>query len=191
MKTRQKSLPAPVSGDPELPSKLAKSKNTRSKTIKPRIEELVPLILDRLGDNTLAAIYRDRIRTERTRRYELPARPLTGPPVRIEIMHTLLGIELKIGRRRLVCPDLSTARYLSVFARMGVGAIAVPYDITRIARLADDLESAWFRMHMIAEDLLGAEGERALGRLMKLLVRQQREVVEALGPGPVAPRFNR
>jgi hypothetical protein len=44
---------------------------------------------------------------------------------------------------------------------------------------------------MIAEDLLGAEGERALGRLMKLLVRHQREVVEALGPGPVAPRFNR
>lgn len=190
MKTRQKS-PSLVASDEPAKGQPLRSRPGVTKSAKPKIEELVPLILDRLGDNTLAGIYRDRIRAERTRRYELPARPLTGPPVRIEIMHTLLGIELKIGRRRLVCPDLSTARYLSVFARMGVGAIAVPYDITRIARLADDLESAWFRMQMVAEDLLGSEGGRAPGRLMRLLIRQQREAVEALGPGPVAPRFNR
>jgi hypothetical protein len=155
------------------------------------IDELVPEILARLGENTISGIYRDRIRPDRTRRYELPAPAASSRPVRIEIMHTLLGIELKIGRRRLMCPDLSTARYLSVFARLGVTTVAVPYDITRVARLADDLESAWFRMQMLAEDLLGEAGDRRLTRLIRQLIGREREEVEAIGPGPVAPRFNR
>ena len=53
----------------------------------------------------------------------------------------MLGIELKVANRRLLCPDLATARYLSVFARLGCDVIAVPYDITQISRIADELES--------------------------------------------------
>lgn len=154
-------------------------------------DQTIEDILIRLGEESMAGIYRHRIRTMRTRRYELPA-PLRGSrPGRIEIMHTLLGIELKIGKRRLMCPDLSTARYLSVFARLGLTAIAIPYDITRVARLADDLESAWFRMvRLVEESRPGASGQ-SITRMVRQLEDQQRQEIEAIGPGPVSPQFNR
>jgi len=106
-------------------------------------------------------------------------------------MHTLLGIELKIGRQRLSCPDLSTARYLALFARLGVAAVALPYDITRIARLADELESSWHRMIMLTEDESAGRSEHFPKRFVRFLILRQRQEVEDLGPGPVAPQFNR
>src|SRR5687767_5527358 len=101
-----------------------------------------------LKEAWLPHIYRDRIRRLRTRSYHfegLPDKP------RVEIQHTLLGVELKAGRRRLLCPDLATARYLSVFARAGCEHVAVPYDITRISQLADELESSWHRMLLLID----------------------------------------
>ena len=80
-----------------------------------------------LGDSWLPRIYRERILKTRTRSYQFPSFAKNASP---EIHHTLLGIELKVGRRRMLCPDLATARYLAVFARLGVKAAAVPYDIT-------------------------------------------------------------
>ena len=74
-----------------------------------------------------------------------------SPSARVEIQHTLLGVELKLGRKRLLCPDLATARYLSVFARLGCQDVALPYDITKISQLADELESSWYRMLLLAE----------------------------------------
>ncbi|MFN7929268.1 MAG: hypothetical protein U0Y68_15240 [Blastocatellia bacterium] len=95
-----------------------------------------------LGEQQIAVLYRERILPMRTRKYELKA---PTKPALVEVLHTLLGIELKIGKRRLWCPDLATARYLAVFARLGLEAVAVPYDTRPNFRLADDLESAWFR----------------------------------------------
>ena len=159
--------------------------------VKADIETVVARILATLGENSIAAIYQRQIRSDRTRRYELPPPTRSGLVPEVEIMHTLLGIELRVGRRRLTCPDLSTARYLAVFARLGVSAVALPYDITRLARLADDLESSWYRMIMLAESEAAGLSEGFLKRLGRSLVCQQREEVEALGPGPVAPQFNR
>src|SRR6266550_9255996 len=101
-----------------------------------------------LKDAWLPYIYRERIRRLRTRAYHFEALP-TNP--RVEIQHTLLGVELKAGRKRLLCPDLATARYLSVFARAGCEHVAVPYDITSISRLADELESSWHRMLLLVD----------------------------------------
>src|SRR5215211_5489723 len=102
-----------------------------------RGEDIAAEISRQLGDQSIAAIYRDKILSQRTRQYELRA-PQKGSTV--EVLHTLLGIELKIANRRLLCPDLATARYLSVFARLGSDVVAVPYDITQISRIADELE---------------------------------------------------
>ncbi|MDX2032754.1 MAG: hypothetical protein SF339_18905 [Blastocatellia bacterium] len=152
-----------------------------------RAEDVVAEIGEQLGEHTIAAIYRDRVRTIRTRSYTLDA-PARRVPV--EIQYTLLGIELKIGKRRLLCPDLATARYLRVFAWLGAAAVAVPYDITRISRLADDLESSWHRMLMLAEHLTGGGGPRLRGRVESKLIAREREAVEALGAGPAVPQFN-
>ena len=100
-------------------------------------------------------------------------------------MHTLLGIELKVGRVRLSCPDLSTARYLRVFARIGCGEVAIPYDITKISTAADELESSWQRSILIvSRESTGA----ALSRLRSSLVRILRK--RSLQPVPEMPFRN-
>ena len=64
-----------------------------------------------LGDAWIPAIYSTKIRPQRTRAVdlEIPERENQA-----EILYTLLGIELKIAKRRIACPDLATARYLRV-----------------------------------------------------------------------------
>ncbi len=152
-----------------------------------RADDLVAEIKRLMGDHLIATIYRDRIRPLRTRRYELKAPPKTMP---VEVLHTLLGIELKIGNRRLLCPDLATARYLAVFARLGVEAVAVPYDITQISRLADDLESSWHRMLMLAEHLTVKRSVRLRGLVRLHLIKDQREEINRIGAGAAIPQFN-
>jgi deoxycytidylate deaminase len=149
--------------------------------------DLITEIKNRMGDQLISLIYRDRIRTIRTRSYQLNA-PVRSVPV--EVMHTLLGIELKIGKKRLLCPDLSTARYLAVFARLGVAQIAVPYNITQISKLADDLESSWYKMLMLAEHLAAERSERLRRRVRSDLIKDQRNEIIALGAGPAIPDFN-
>ena len=111
-------------------------------------EEYAEQVKTELAQTWLPRIYRERVRSERTRSYRFEG--LTRK-ARVEIQHTLLGVELKAGRRRLLCPDLATARYLSVFARAGCEQVAVPYDITKISQLADELESSWHRMLLLAD----------------------------------------
>jgi len=71
-----------------------------------RAEDIALEVNQQLGDFTLTAIYQNKIRPQRTRQYELH-----GPSKKasVEVLHTLLGIELKVGNRRLLCPDLATA----------------------------------------------------------------------------------
>ncbi|HKP37077.1 MAG TPA: hypothetical protein VJT71_09470 [Pyrinomonadaceae bacterium] len=137
-----------------------------------------------MGETWLPRIYRDRIMKMRTRAYEFASLPKNSAP---QIHHTLLGIELKVGRHRMLCPDLATARYLSVFARAGCGAVAIPYDITKISQVADELESSWHRMLLLAEQL--APNSAAQGRLRRILIAKVREEVTAAGSGPRMPRF--
>jgi len=141
-----------------------------------------------LGDDSIEYIYREKILSGRTRQYELKLPRKAG---RVEIIHTLLGVELKIGNRRLLCPDLATARYLSVFARLGCDAIAVPYNITNISRLADELESSWHRMMLLVERL----AERRTVRLRKMVERHLlggiRLSIADSGAGPKYPTFAR
>lgn len=152
-----------------------------------KADDLMAEVKDKMGEQLISMIYRDRVRSIRTRSYQLSA---PAKKVEVEVMHTLLGIELKIGKRRLACPDLATARYLSVFARLGVSAIAVPYDITKISRLADDLESSWFRMQMLVEHLAAGRSERFRNKVINSLIADQRTVVTELGAGPAIPEFN-
>ena len=141
-------------------------------------------IQEQLGESWLPRIYRERILKLRTRSYHFEN---PKPAARVVIQHTLLGVELKIGRRRLLCPDLATARYLSVFARIGCSDVAVPYDITKISHLADELESSWYRMLLLVEQEARAESARFKGRLRGLLIAKIRaEIVEA-GAGHARP----
>jgi len=152
-----------------------------------RAEDLAANVLERLAGNTIAGLYRDKVRSQRTRSYQLKA---TRKTVVVEVLHTLFGIELKIGRRRVSCPDLGTARFLAVFARLGIDELAVPYDITQMSHLADLLESSWRNMLMLAELVTSGTSETMQRRVLRLLIARQRDEILAAGAGPAIPEFN-
>lgn len=152
-----------------------------------RAETIAAEVKLRLGDQLISVIYRERIRAMRTRSYQLNA-PIKKAEV--EVMHTLLGVELKVGKRRLLCPDLATARYLAVFARLGVVEIAVPYDITQVSRLADELESSWFRMLTLVEHLAVEQSPRFRNKVRANLIEDERNGIVEAGAGPAIPQFN-
>jgi hypothetical protein len=149
-------------------------------------QEYAAQVTSELKDAWLPNIYRERIRRTRTRAYHFE--PLPDKP-RVEIQHTLLGVELKAGRKRLLCPDLATARYLSVFARAGCEHVAVPYDITKISQLADELESSWHRMFLLAEHHAAGKSESFKNRIRGLLIKDIRAEILEAGAGASVPEF--
>ena len=139
-----------------------------------------------MGDAWLPLIYSQRILKLRTRSYEFPSLARNSGP---EIQHTLLGIELKVGRKRMLCPDLATARYLAVFARAGCRAIAIPYDITKISHLADALESSWYRMLLLADSLTSNRNAAFATRVRTSLIGTVRAAIATAGAGTRIPEF--
>lgn len=155
------------------------------------VEACSAQIRERLGDAWLPRIYRERILKLRTRSYHFE---IAGVPKRILIQHTLLGVELKVGRKRLLCPDLATARYLSVFARLGCKDVALPYDITKISQLADELESSWYRMLLLVDQETKGQNAKQKpsgfrNRVRGSLVAQIRADIAAAGAGTRIPEF--
>ena len=152
-----------------------------------KTDDIAAEIKKQLADQSLEAIYRDRVLVQRTRQYELRA---PAKSARVEILHTLLGIELKIANRRLLCPDLATARYLSVFARIGCDVIAVPYDITQVSRIADELESSWHRTMLLVEHFTVGRSERLRANVRVRILKDARASIASLGAGDKVPQFN-
>lgn len=140
-----------------------------------------------IDGESLVAIYAEKIRSLRTRScaLDIPERENDA-----QILHTLLGIELKVGRRRFACPDLATARYMCVFARLGCREFAIPYDITKISTIADELETSWQRVNLLLKEnaagLTDQQGKRRRSQLLKLM----RTKIAEIGPGEKMPEFN-
>lgn len=132
-----------------------------------------------LGELWIPKIYLDEVRSKRSRGFSLSVAERENQP---EIFHTLLGIELKIGKVRVATPDLATARYLCVFARLGCREVAVPYDISKISGIADLLETGWQRMNLMLQG--------ATTRTRNLAIKTVREEIAAIGAGEVMPEFN-
>lgn len=138
-----------------------------------------------LADDWLPNIYENRVRSQRTRAHALE---IAKRENRADIQYTLLGIELKVGRRRFACPDLATARYLRIFARIGCRDFAVPYDITQISGVADELETSWQRSLLMLEKR--ANGEMAAAA-RSALIKAMRDEINKIGPGDAMPLFDR
>lgn len=135
---------------------------------------------------SFAKVYAETVRPLRTRSYELDVPERENDAV---ILHTLLGIELKIGRRRFACPDLATARYLSIFARIGCREFAIPYDITRISTIADELETVLQRSVLLVENTNASMTPQQQKRRRSALFRMIRAELAEIGPGGKMPEF--
>lgn len=143
-------------------------------------------IREQLADEWLPRIYEEKVRVQRTRAYHLDVPQREN---RAAIQHTLLGIELKVGNNRFSCPDLSTARYLQVFARIGCREIAIPYDITKISTIADELESSWQKILLLLESETKDKIPSVRGRMRSVLIKHIREEIEIIGAGELMPEF--
>jgi hypothetical protein len=144
-------------------------------------------IIEKLSEDWIPLIYGEKVRPQRTRSFELKVPDREN---KVEILHTLLGIELKAAKLRISCPDLATARYLQVFARLGCGQVAVPYDITKISLLADELEVAWQRMILLLEKYFKQRSPQEKGKARASLIRQMRSEIKAIGAGEAMPLFD-
>ncbi|HEX6279028.1 MAG TPA: hypothetical protein VFZ49_03345 [Pyrinomonadaceae bacterium] len=132
-----------------------------------------------LGDLWIPQIYRERVRATRTRSFAMNMPERENSP---EIFHTLLGIELKVGKLRIATPDLATARYLCVFARLGCREVAVPYDISKISSIADMLETGWQRMSLLLQG--------TTTRTRNLAIKTVRDEIAEIGVGDAMPEFD-
>ncbi len=141
-----------------------------------------------LADEWLPTLYRDKIRTLRTRSITIEVPPRGNIA---EIQYTLLGIELKVGKNRFACPDLATARYMRVFARIGCSAFAIPYDITRISPAADELETSWQRSLLLFDEITPAANQRSKTAHRTKLIKAFRTQIDDIGPGDALPAFDR
>lgn len=152
----------------------------------PNLAAVAEAVRAEMGAEWPPRIYGEQVRTLRTRSHALPP---AAKSARIEIQHTLLGVELKVGRRRVSCPDLSTARYLSVFARANCAEVAVPYDITKISHLADRLEQGFERALLFAEHAAAGRADTFRKRLRRFIVEEMRREIEGAGAGEAVPQF--
>ncbi len=132
-----------------------------------------------LGELWIPEIYRDKVRSLRTRSLQMNVPERENVP---EISHTLLGIELKVGKLRIATPDLATARFLCVFARVGCREVAVPYDISKISGIADILETGWQRMNLLLHG--------TTTRTRNLAIKTIRAEIAEIGAGDLMPQFN-
>ncbi len=145
-------------------------------------------IRETLAEKWLPTIYLEKIRSQRTRSVKLE---IAERENQAEIQYTLLGIELKVGRRRFACPDLSTARYMRVFARIGCNEFAIPYDITKISAAADELETAWQLTLLQFDEGNRDRSSKSLSQMRSRLIKTIRDEVRAIGAGDAMPQFDR
>src|SRR6266478_535696 len=69
-------------------------------------------------------------------------------------------------------------------------AVAIPYDITRISQLADELESSWHRMLLLADSVAQDRSEAFATRVRSLLIGKVRDAISEAGAGTRIPEFN-
>lgn len=145
-------------------------------------------IRSHLAGEWIPDIYENKVRAQRTRAFKLDISPRLNEA---EIQYTLLGIELKVGKRRFACPDLAAARYMRIFARLGIADFAIPYDITKISNVADELETAWHKLLLVIA-AKGVELSRSgQTRLRNDVIRSIRNDIAVIGAGTAMPTFDR
>ena len=135
-----------------------------------RLDELDPQGSIEKTVKRIEAIYRDQVLEQRVRGVDL-----LGRKCQPRMMYTFLGFELKMGRKRVTCPDVSTARYLMIFAEIGLERVQIPYDPSQTARLLPELESCFggikARLHEVSPDRAQHQilGRRVYAALRKRL----------------------
>jgi len=100
----------------------------------------------------LKKIYADKVVIERNRSISL-----WGRKCQPQIIYTLLGYEVKAGKKRITCPDTVTARYLSLFSALALESVPLPSTLTVTASILPEPEAI---MESIKEDIRARESDQ-------------------------------
>ncbi len=124
------------------------------------------------GGRGLVEIYRSEVLTVRTRTIRLHGRKTSA-----QIIHTLLGFEVKASIKRIHCPDMVTARYVRLFTELGCRSIKLPYDPTVTARLITELEASIERLLSGVRQLFPQKRELQLYVIRQLYTYLRRQLL--------------
>ncbi len=124
----------------------------------------------------IEAVYKEHVLDGRVRFVSLPGRKCSP-----RIMDTLLGFEIRAGSKKVVCPDITSARYLVIFTELGLDRVCIPYDPTRTARILPDLEHSFRRVKELLSGSSGSQTaqrrtEQAFAKLRDRLRKAERSV---------------
>ena len=120
----------------------------------------------------LSELYAKEVLCHKTRRVLLLGRKCSPT-----ILYTFLGFELKAGRKRVTCPDMGTARYLKIFAEVGMCSIRIPYDPTQTLQFLSDLEKCLEQIKelLLKEKLTKEQHQSKLRRIYSITRNKLRE----------------
>jgi len=122
----------------------------------------------------LGRTYKDEVLSGRTRVVSLPGRKCEP-----RILNTFLGFELQVARKRITCPDMSTARYLRIFAEVGMPSVRAPYDPTLTTCVLPQLEQALKRIKdLLSEEDLNRKQHQSKLRNIYRKIRDTLKLVE-------------
>ena len=122
----------------------------------------------------LGRTYGKEVLSGQTRVVSLPGRKCEP-----RILNTFLGFELQVAQKRITCPDMSTARYLRVFAEVGMPTVRAPYDPTLTTSVLPQLERALKKIKdLLLEENLNREQHQSKLRNTYRKVRDNLKLVE-------------
>lgn len=125
----------------------------------------------------LRRLYCEDVLSGRTRSVRLLGRKCSA-----KLMRTFLGYELKMGRKRVTCPDRTTAEYLKIFAELGLKEVQIPYDPTRTAALLPELQAAFSGLSRHLDERWDSSQRRRLAQ-RRLYARVRRVLGKCAGEG--------
>lgn len=124
----------------------------------------------------IEALYREHVLGGRVRFVSLPGRKCSP-----RIMDTLMGFEIRAGAHKVICPDITSARYLAIFTELGLGRICIPYDPTRTARILPELEDSFRRVkEFLSGDPDARTARQRMGRTYAKLRERLRKVEQSM-----------
>ena len=129
----------------------------------------------------LGRTYGEEVLSERTRVVSLPGRKCEP-----RILNTFLGFELQVAQKRITCPDMSTARYLRIFAEVGMPSVRAPYDPSLTTCVLPQLEQALKKIKdlLLEENLDRKQHQSQLRNIYRKLRDQLKLAEEKIGDRP-------
>ncbi len=128
----------------------------------------------------LGRTYGEEVLSQRTRVVSLPGRKCEP-----RILNTFLGFELQVAQKRITCPDMSTARYLRIFAEVGMPSVRAPYDPSLTTCVLPQLEQALKKIKdLLLEENLDRKQHQSQLRNIYRKLRDQLKLAEKSAQSP-------